>query len=246
VTHSLFYRSIRITKTNGQLIVVSITHETLKGESEMKSLKTQLITLLNLVVLGLMLTLVSPNTAHAQDPGVTAFQDDEHMFSFSPVANYQLQFQIPKGKRLVIERLTAYIRVPHNVKVNGIILGTHVNNSPAGHQLPKPVLEFSTPGGDDQYSLFVAPNLYADGGESVDFLVTLSVPCNANVGATISGHLVCPQNFNCVSSLPGSVSGVDDKAPATTRATDTNAVAQTRPRFAKLPKGETVAVLKAQ
>jgi hypothetical protein len=196
-------------------------------------LKKQSVSLLSVPLLVLVLTLASPNSARAQDPAVTAFQDDENNVSANSAVNFQVQFSIPSGKRLVIERLSAHIDIPHNVKINSITLGTTVNNSPAGYLLPKAVLDFNTgmAPGTDHYSLFVAPNLYADGGK-VNFIVTLSQSSKAGVGATISGHLVCPQNLVCLKSAQGSSNAVDDRAAITATTCDTTVVAQTRPRFA--------------
>lgn len=203
--------------------------------------KKQLITSVGLFVFALTLTLVTTSSARAQDPGSTAFQDWRTLSAGDPVDHIVVGFQVPHGQRLVIERLTAEVSVPPKVRIVNTTLSTTVNHLVAPHVLPRAV-PLSSNQGEDNYSFFLTPNVYADSPDLIIFSVNFSVPAKASLNVTISGHLVCPADLNCPirSSLK---SNSDDPAvPTQNRSTDAAIAAQTRPRFAKLTKSETVAM----
>jgi hypothetical protein len=216
----------------------------------MRIFKKQLVTWFGVSALTLMVTLVSAGRAHAQDPGVTAYQDEQSDLKSSKKVR-DFTFNIPTGKRMIIDRVSAEISVPHGKPIRLIDVSTYLNGAPnaSAHFLPRPTLAF-TRGKEDVYVLFVAPNVAAE----IKVIFTIETPTpvvnnvKTNIFVTISGHLVCPQHPTCaLAGSPGSLSGVSDRALMTaTIPTNADAAAQSRPRFAKPPKRETVALKNRQ
>ena len=207
----------------------------------MFSFKKQLIASISFFVLALMTTLVTTSSVQAQDPGSTAWQDSR-TFDFQQQDKLLVGFSVPHGHRLVVERLTAEVSVPPTVRIVNTTLTTFVNGVGAEHVLPRAV-PLSSSQGDDNYSFFLTPNLYADSGNFLQFRVYLSVSCNSSLNVTLSGHLVCPGTLNCNPGPAGaSLKGNSDDpaAPSQDRGADAAVAAQTRPRFAT--KKETVAM----
>jgi hypothetical protein len=211
----------------------------------MNTLKKQLIASLSLSIIALMVTFISPSLANAQvqDPGTTAFQQ-EGVEVFTTFWK-RFDFVIPTGQRLVIERISALIVVPHaGTVIARTELQTTVNGSLVSHEFGKPTFQFATPPNDD-YLLSLAPHVYADGGTISLIVIFLHVPLNlVNMGnVVISGHLVCPQALTCISRLGSLTPKADGTAKAEGTSKDVTVMAQTRPRSAKPSKRETVATL---
>jgi len=180
--------------------------------------------------------------AQAQDNGAFAFEVSGDLIPDTSPANPQgrvFKFNIPAGKRLVIERMTMLIVVEHSTPQlgNPIIgipeLSRSTNGQGVGSFLPRPALQYSV-GGFDTYLMFIAPGMYADGPApaEISMVIANSKALPSSFGGTflvsISGHLVCPQSPACLPSVapPTNFSA----APSTS---DASVVAQSRPRFAK-------------
>ena len=137
----------------------------------MITLKKKLFTSPGFFIMVLALTLVSAIESHAQDTALTAFQpfiDGGVMSNIGVI----VQFNVPDGKRYVIERVTADFRVPHGTKLGTITLKTFVNGIAAVHVLPRPSLTYKEFSGPivkwDHYILSTAVRLYADGFSKIN------------------------------------------------------------------------------
>jgi len=213
----------------------------------MKTLPRQLITSLCLIVIATVMTLVSTRSANAQaDPGETAYQA-QGFFDHLPGTTFE-HFWVPAGTRLVIEHLEVDITVPHNsqpalLALNTLGLQTSVNGAMVGHAIGIPKLVF-TSATVDNYLLLVDGPFYADHRPDLfsDFMVTWHATSNVTgnqVGAAVSGHLVCPRTLTCA----GAVVGTGDGPPPSTAPSDVSVTGTTRPRFARMSKPDAVVAL---
>src|SRR5215510_5905249 len=109
----------------------------------MRTFKKLLFSSISLFIFALSVTLVSAGSASAQiDPGATAFQQEG--VENSTVFYKRFDFVVPGGKRLVIEKLSAVLEMPHQgqgtVSVIGLTeLQTTVNGSSVKHEFGKPI-----------------------------------------------------------------------------------------------------------
>lgn len=212
----------------------------------MRILKKQLVTWFGVFTLALLVALASAGGARAQDPGVTAYQDEQTDVKSSKKI-HDFTFNIPTGKRMIIERISAQISVPHGKPIRELDVLTYLNGVPnvSAHFLPRPILAY-TRGQQDVYVLFVSPNVAAE--IKAIFSIETPTPVVNNVKTsiyvTISGHLVCPQHPTC--ALAGSPSSGDRALMTAAIPTNSDAAAQSRPRFAKPPKPQTVALTSRQ
>ena len=223
----------------------------------MNPLKTHFLNSLALAVSGLILAVASPLSVRAQDPGTTAFQQDVQSFAteFNGDVTLTHNFVFPAGQRLVIERLSLAVFVPKDARLEDVSLSTRLaNNNSVLHELPRPTLQYTDEFGGRHYLLFIAPNLYGDGGlvlqtgsAHIVAIVSGKNAKDANGHASISGHLVCPGALTCVTRLTGlSKRDVENNEPITVSTAERTVPAQTRPRVVARTDREIVAQAREQ
>jgi hypothetical protein len=199
----------------------------------------------------LVMTLVGPARAQAQDPGATAYQvtgSAEPGAGQFPV-RHDFDFAVPFGKRLVIERISAVLHVPHNSPVGLPQLTTTVVGNEAFVSLPIPIFQTRFQSGvidDDVYLLFVAPNLYADGPSlKLSFIVDATFK-KVFIEPVISGHLVCPLTTLCAPSVSATTKPWEATRSSDDKTVDVPVGVRTRPRFAKPSNSEIVLLTSRQ
>ena len=222
----------------------------------MNPLKKHFITSLTFAIFGLMLAVASPLSVRAQDPGTTAFQQDVQSLAteFNGDVILTHNFVFPAGERLVIERLSLAVFVPKDARLEDVSLRTRLGNSNSVlHELPRPTLQYTDEFGGKHYLLFLAPNLYGDGGlvlqtGSAHILAIVSGKNakDANGHASISGHLVCPGALTCITRTDLSKNDEENNERITVNTTERTVPAQTRPRVVARTNREMVAQVREQ
>ena len=126
-------------------------------------------------------------TTSADDPGRMAFQDNKGLLIEAGEANAFVDFDVPRGKRLVITHFSGTVALPVGQKVTLVALGAEAGGLATHRFVPTFTAQINGP--FDAFAFSQDTVIYADGSFSVH-VQRNDLPSSGFASVAVSGYLI--------------------------------------------------------